>query len=124
MAPASADPSKLRRSDMPPHRGLKPPGTLGRYHQAAPTALDPRASRDKRVGARVGSNIRFMGRGEGDRLPPSLVLSCIPPTCQQRVTVFPCWRHWRLEFGSRGLWRITPSLPGSIRVRWAIGWSS
>jgi hypothetical protein len=65
IARASADPSKLRRSDMPPHRGLKPSGRLADYNHAAPTALDLRAS-----------------RGEGDHLPPSLVLSFILRTCQ------------------------------------------
>jgi hypothetical protein len=45
IAPASADPSKLRRSDMPPPRGLKPSGTLAGYNHAAPTALHSRASR-------------------------------------------------------------------------------
>jgi hypothetical protein len=68
IAPPSADLSKLRRSDMPPHRGSKPSGTLAGYHHAAPTALDSRAS-----------------RGEGDQLPHSLVLSFILPTCQQAV---------------------------------------
>jgi hypothetical protein len=45
IAPASADPSKPRRSDMPPPRGLKPSGTLAGYNHAAPTALHSRASR-------------------------------------------------------------------------------
>jgi hypothetical protein len=62
MAHAPADPSELRRSDMPPHRALKPSGTLAGYNHAAPTALDSRASRGERVEARVGSNARFMDR--------------------------------------------------------------
>ena len=67
IAPAPADPGKLRWSDMPPRGGLKPSGTLAGYHHAAPAALDARASWGERVGAWVGSNARFMGslRGAG-----------------------------------------------------------
>ena len=68
IAPAPADPGKLQRSDMPPRGGLKPSGTLAGYHHAAPTALDSRASRGERVGARVGSNVRFMERSGRWRL--------------------------------------------------------